>query len=82
MSPIVQNSSNPAKHPDQTRLAVAALAACVVHALDESTGKSLQRFSEALRELHDYIGDTSSVDNTGAQETLRWTNEFVQHLKR
>lgn len=69
-------------HPNQTRLAVAALSACIAHSLSESAQFSLPKFEAALRELNDYIGETSTADNSGATETLRWTNEFLQHLKR
>ena len=68
--------------PNQTTLAVASLAACIAHSLSESAQFSLPKFEAALRELHDHLGEVSTVDNSGVTETLRWTNELLQHLKR
>ena len=81
MSSTSPESAHQPSHPDQTRLALAALAACFAVSLDESSESFLTRFEVALKDLNHHIGDTSTIDNSGALETLRWTNEFVRELR-
>lgn len=81
MTDTAQVLPSTTNHPDQTRLALAALAACLAVSQDESSGSALPKFEAALKDLYHHIGDTSQVDNSGVQETLRWTNQFVQVLK-
>ncbi|MGF6211759.1 hypothetical protein [Comamonas sp. 4034] len=75
-----ESAQKPA-HPDQTRLALAALAACFAVSQDEQSESFLPKFEAALKDLFHHIGDTSQIDSSGALETLRWTNEYLQVLK-
>lgn len=70
-----------AKSPDQTRLAIASLAACTAVALGESQESFLPKFEEALKEVWHHLRDESTVSNAGALETLMWTKELIQHLQ-
>lgn len=72
----------PPEHPTQTRLALAALAACFAVSHAKQSESSLAQFEDALQVLYRHIGDTSEVDNSGALETLRWTRHFVRVLKQ
>jgi hypothetical protein len=63
--------------PDQTRLAMAVLAACVARTLGEQDStfeprvrKQIERLSHQLRE--------SDEDYAGVLETLHWFEEFLK----
>lgn len=68
--------------PDQTRLAIASLAACTAVALGESQESFLPRFEEAMKEVWHHLRDESTVANVGAMETLKWTHELIQVLQK
>jgi hypothetical protein len=61
---------------DQTRLAMAALAACIVRTLDEGDGAVLTRFEGFLQQAYNRLRDPPA-DHKVAAETLRLTKEFL-----
>lgn len=63
----------------QTRLAIAALAACLVRSLGESNPGLQSRF-EALLEKAYHNLQGASVAHTGAMETLTWTRQFLKEI--
>jgi hypothetical protein len=63
----------------QTRLAVAALAACIIEALGEEDENMRVRFERALERAYAHLRD-STADNLGAMETLSWTKEILRKL--
>ncbi len=65
--------------PDQTRLAIATLAACIVQALGERDESFRPRLEDALEKACVML-DESESDNFGAMETLRWTKDCLASL--
>jgi hypothetical protein len=65
---------------DQTRLAVAALAACLVDALGESEPAFQAKFEANLEHAYDNIREMEG-SNVGAMEILHWTREFLKELQ-
>ncbi len=64
---------------DQTRLAIAALTACIVRALGQQDEAFQARFKENLSKVYDNIRDME-LSHIGSMETLTWTKEFLQEL--
>ena len=64
---------------DQTRLAVAALTACIVQAIGEQDEGFRARFDRNLEKAYKDIRDME-LSHIGALETLKWTSEFLQKL--
>jgi len=64
---------------DQTRLAVAALAACFIKALSEGDRALAARFEENLEKVYKDIRG-NELSHLGALETLNWTREFLKKL--
>ena len=62
---------------DQTRLALAALAASIANALGEQFPTFLQAFDKELEKQFNSLKD-AEVSNIGAIETLRWTRQFLR----
>jgi hypothetical protein len=65
---------------DQTRLAMAALSACLVDALGESEPAFQARFKENLEHAYNNIRDMEG-SNVAAMEILHWTREFLKELQ-
>ena len=65
--------------PDQTRLALAAVAACIVRTLDESIPGFRPTFERHLDEIYRQIRE-SGGDTLGALETLAQVRHFVKEL--
>jgi len=66
---------------DQTRLAMAALSACLVDALGESEPAFQARFKENLEHAYNNIRDMEG-SNVAAMEILHWTREFLKELQK
>jgi hypothetical protein len=64
---------------DQTRLALAALTACLVKTLSEQDESFQSRFTENLDRIYKEVRD-SELSHIGAMETLGWTGEFLKKL--
>ena len=62
---------------DQTRLGLAALAACIVQTLDESDPGFQDRFQENLARAYDKLRD-AEPDWTGSMEMLAWTRDLLK----
>lgn len=65
--------------PDQTRLAMAALAASIVLALDERSPGVRQAVEGHMEKAYLFLRDAPKP-HPGAMETLRWTKEFLKEL--
>lgn len=70
---------HPDRPVDQTRLALAALMACLVKALDGPREGVRCRFEEEMRRLYHQLGETQA-SNINAMETLTWTKTFMETL--
>lgn len=69
--------SGPQQNPvDQTRLAIAALTACIAQTLNESDESFVQRFSENLDKMYRPIRDVE-LDHKDGLETLSWTMDLL-----
>ena len=71
---------------DQTRLAMAALSACLVDALGESEPAFQARVEANLEEanlehVYNIIRDMEGSSNVAAMEILHWTREFLKELQ-
>ncbi len=64
---------------DQTRLALAAVTACLVDAIGENETAFRARFEENLEHAYDNIREMEGA-NVGAMEILHWTREFLKEL--
>jgi hypothetical protein len=64
---------------DQTRLALAAVTACLVDAIGENEPAFRARFEENLEHAYDNIREMEGA-NVGAMEILHWTREFLKEL--
>jgi len=64
---------------DQSRLALAALTACIVQALHEPQGDLRTRFVQLLERAYHKMRD-HAVDNSKAMETLHWTKQILREL--
>jgi ABC-type Zn uptake system ZnuABC Zn-binding protein ZnuA len=64
---------------NQTRLALAALAACIAQALGEQDAAFQARFEKNLEKAYASLRD-GVAENAGAMETLTWTREFLREL--
>ncbi|HZS81750.1 MAG TPA: hypothetical protein VFA50_02700 [Stellaceae bacterium] len=64
---------------DQTRLALAAVAACIVQALGEQEPDVQAKVEKNMEKLYMSLRE-GPVSNVGAMETLRWTKEFLKEL--
>jgi hypothetical protein len=64
---------------DQTRLALAALAACIVRALGEDGPDVLTNFEKYMEKIYGQLRE-GPASNVGAIETLIWTKEFLRSL--
>jgi hypothetical protein len=62
---------------DQTRLALAALAASIVSALGEHLPTFRQAFDKELEKRYYALRD-ADVIHVGAMETLKWTRDFLR----
>lgn len=62
---------------DQTRLALATLAACLVKTLNETDPSFAARFEAHLGDSYHYFRDTGAP-NDGVMETLKWTREIIR----
>lgn len=72
-------SSDPSSDPFQTRLGVAALAACIVRTLGASDPAFQREFEATLEQVYRGIAGLG-YPVTGALETLRLTREILyQH---
>ena len=71
--------SDPANPIDQTRLALAALTACIVQALDEPEGGVRRAFEANLEKAYAHLRE-GAVDHIGAMETLGWTRDFLKEI--
>ncbi|MGK2941005.1 MAG: hypothetical protein ACSLFJ_04925 [Immundisolibacter sp.] len=65
------------EHPNQTRLALAALAACIAKTLGESDLSFVPRLEKHLEAAYYSFRDTTPV-NIGVMETLNWTREILR----
>ena len=81
MTTISTEPTQTPTHPDQTRLAIAALAACFAVSHAEQSESFLPAFEDALKNMFHHIRNTTLIDNSEVEQTLRWTNDFVQTLK-
>jgi len=68
--------SNPT---DQTRLALAALTACLVKSLGERDPVLQERFEANLETAYNNIREMEAR-HIGALEILHWTREFLKEL--
>jgi hypothetical protein len=66
---------------DQTRLAMAALSACLVDALGESEPAFQARVEANLEHVYNTIRDMEGPSNVAAMEILHWTREFLKELQ-
>lgn len=66
------------EHPNQTRLALATLAACIAKTLGESDQSFVPRLEKHLEEAYYNFRDTTAV-NAGVMETLKWTQELLKN---
>ena len=66
---------------DQTRLAMAALSACLVDALGESEPAFQARVEANLEHVYNIIRDMEGSSNVAAMEILHWTREFLKELQ-
>ncbi len=66
---------------DQTRLTLAALAACLVDALGEQDDAVRVKFLDNLTKIYNNIR-AEELSHIGAMETLTWTQEFLQELRK
>lgn len=64
---------------DQTRLAIAALAASFAHAFEGADAGFHERFIGAMDKAHSALRDLG-FDTVAVQETLGWTREFLEQL--
>ena len=64
---------------NQTNLALAALAACIVQALDEQQAGVRSRFEVYLEKAYYSLSD-GKLPNTECLETLRWTQHVLKAL--
>jgi hypothetical protein len=78
-SRIVKNKILLRYRIDQTRLALAALTACLVKTLSEQDESFQSRFTENLDRIYKDVRD-SELPHIGAMETLGWTGEFLKKL--
>jgi hypothetical protein len=62
---------------DQTRLAVAALAACFAKALGEQDAAFLPSFESHLEKVYHDLRN-SQLSHIGAMETRKWVREFLK----
>lgn len=65
---------------DQTRLAIAALTASIVQALDEQSPGVRARVLANMEKMYMSLRE-AQVSHIGAMETLSWTREFLVELK-
>lgn len=65
------------EHLDQTRLALAALAACIAQTLGEQDSTFVPRLNAHLENIYLQLRD-SEADNLGAIETIGWVREFLR----
>jgi hypothetical protein len=65
--------------PSQTRLAVAALTACIVHALNQQDKTFQARFEQNLTRVYKNIREME-LSHIGTMETLTWTRKFLNEL--
>lgn len=66
---------------DQTRLTLAALVACLVDALGEQDSDFRAKFLANLTRLYNNIR-VEDLSHIGAMETLTWTREFLDELRK
>ena len=67
-------ASNPI---DQTRLALAALTACLVKTISEQDESFLEKFKHDLHNTYRDIKDME-LSHIGTMEILTWTDEFLK----
>jgi hypothetical protein len=65
---------------NQTRLAMPALSACLVDALEESEPVFQARVEASLEHAYNIIREMEG-SNVGAMEILHWTREFLKELQ-
>ena len=65
---------------DQTRLAMAALSACLVDALGEGEPAFQVKVEANLEHAYNIIREMEG-SNVAAMEILHWTREFLKELK-
>lgn len=64
---------------DQTRLAIAALAASFVHAFEGADEGFHERFIGAMDKTYNALHNVG-FDTVAVQKTLNWTREFMKQL--
>jgi hypothetical protein len=64
---------------NQTNLALAALTACIVQALDEQQAGVRSKFEASLEKAYYSLRDGKLAD-TECLETLRWTQDILKVL--
>lgn len=69
--------SSQEENPNQTRLALATLTACIAKTLGESDSTFLPRLEKHLEAAYYSFRDTTPV-NVGVMETLNWTREILR----
>lgn len=69
--------SSKEENPNQTRLALATLTACIAKTFGESDSTFLIRLEKHLEDAYYYFRDTTPV-NIGVMETLTWTREIIR----
>lgn len=62
---------------DQTNLAIAALTASLVNALEKTNPGLTEVFLDEIRERYYEIRE-EQLTHTGAMETLQWTREYIE----
>lgn len=73
---VVSEKENPI---DQTRLAIAALTACLVKALEEMQPGVQARFEDNVDNAYRSIR-SATVAHVGAMETLTWVRDYLKKL--
>ena len=70
----------PRSDPDQTRLALAALAACIVQTLGEQDKSFPKRFEANLERIYAHLREFE-MEHLGAAETLRLAKEILNDVR-
>lgn len=61
---------------DQVRLSIAAVAAALAKAMEESNPGFVEAFKRKLVDAYSVVRE-GPMDNLGAMETLKWTRELI-----
>lgn len=71
------NTSEAQNPVDQTRFAMATLAACFVKTFNETDPRFAARFESHLGEAYNQVREMP-LSHVGVMETLKWTHEMIQ----